>query len=97
MLLFSVAEEALVDSVLTGVDSQREILLADAATNVFLKTGLHPRVLSSIWEIADESTKGYLVRREVAIALRLVGWAQLGRAVTTDLVNEGILISALPH
>lgn len=92
MLLFSPAEEALVNNIFDELGPQDDILLADQATSIFLKSGLHHRVLASIWDIADETAKGYLIRREVAIALRLIGWAQLGRAITAELVNvEGPL------
>ncbi|KAG6900294.1 hypothetical protein C0993_000267 [Termitomyces sp. T159_Od127] len=49
---------------------------------------LPPIVLTAIWDVADESKSGSLSETCVAIALRLIGWAQSGAKVTADLVNQ---------
>lgn len=49
---------------------------------------LPPLVLTAIWDIADDSKSGYLSETRVAVALRLIGWAQSGQKVTAGLVNE---------
>ncbi|KAG6812219.1 hypothetical protein H0H92_003840 [Tricholoma furcatifolium] len=49
---------------------------------------LSPTILSTIWDLADESKSGYLSETGLAVALRLVGWAQSGKEVSVDLVNK---------
>ncbi|KAG5638293.1 hypothetical protein H0H81_000818 [Sphagnurus paluster] len=48
---------------------------------------LSPIVLSAIWDIADERKDGYLSETGVAVALRLIGWAQSGEEVCRGLVS----------
>ncbi|KAG5646744.1 hypothetical protein DXG03_002426 [Asterophora parasitica] len=45
-------------------------------------------VLSAAWDIADAKKAGYLSERGLAMALRLIGWAQSGEEVSADLVNK---------
>ncbi|KAG6853449.1 hypothetical protein C0991_004307 [Blastosporella zonata] len=61
----------------------------EAVVEIFTNSvNLSPIVLSAIWDLADEAKSGYLSETGVAIAVRLIGWAQRGEEVTTDLVNR---------
>lgn len=81
------AELALVDQIFNKVDTQKlGILTGDVAVKVFGGAKLSPTVLGEIWGIADEDNNGWLPRKGVAIALRLIAWAQKGETVTPGLV-----------
>ncbi|KAE9405920.1 hypothetical protein BT96DRAFT_292746 [Gymnopus androsaceus JB14] len=62
-------------------------LNADSAVDIFLGTQLSPQTLSRIWSESDAGAKGYLSRNEVAVALRLIGWAQNGE----EILNRSLL------
>ncbi|GLB42066.1 putative eps15 homology domain containing protein [Lyophyllum shimeji] len=51
-------------------------------------TDLPPIVLSQVWDIADKEKVGYLSETGVAVALRLIGWAQSGEEPCAGLVNK---------
>lgn len=85
----SPAELALVTQIFAKADPQKiGILTGDAALKVFGGAKLAPTVLGEIWNIADEDNNGWLPRKGVAIAVRLMGWAQKGEKVTQVLVNK---------
>jgi epidermal growth factor receptor substrate 15 len=85
----SSAELALVTQIISKADSQKlDLLTGDAALKVFEGAKLPPTVLREIWSIADEGNNGWLAHRGVAIAVRLMGWAQKGETVTKALVNK---------
>lgn len=64
------------------------VITGDATVEVFAETvDLPPAVLGTIWNIADEANNGSLSERGLAIAVRLIGWAQSGEDVTSALVN----------
>ncbi|KAF8078166.1 hypothetical protein FPV67DRAFT_38614 [Lyophyllum atratum] len=82
------AELALVTQIFNQADPQKlGILTGDVAVKVFGGAKLQPTVLGEIWSIADEDNNGWLPRKGVAIALRLIGWAQKGEKITQELVN----------
>ncbi|KAI0807290.1 hypothetical protein C8Q74DRAFT_1362812 [Fomes fomentarius] len=57
------------------------------ATRIFSASNLPPDALARIWEIASvDSKEGLLDRQGVGVALRLIGHAQGGAAVTEALV-----------
>jgi epidermal growth factor receptor substrate 15 len=83
------AELALVGQIFARADSQKVgILTGDIAVDVFAGSKLPPAVLGEVWQIADEENQGFLTRKGVAIALRLIGHAQQGEAVTAESVNK---------
>ncbi|KAG5341059.1 hypothetical protein C0989_011918 [Termitomyces sp. Mn162] len=83
------AELVLVSQIFNKVDTQKlGILTGDVAVKVFGGAKLSPTVLGEIWSIADEDNNGWLPRKGVAIALRLMGWAQKGETITPDLVHK---------
>ena len=85
----SEAELAIVSKIFVRAGSKLSgVVTGDAAVEIFAtKVGLPPDVLSRIWSLADEGSTGNLTRKGVAIAVRLIGWAQKGAEVTPDLVN----------
>jgi len=85
----SSAELALVTQILDKADPQKlGLLTGDAALKVFEGTKLPPTVLSDIWNIVDGGDNGWLSRKGVAIAVRLMGWAQKGEKVTEALIHR---------
>ncbi|KAG6910926.1 hypothetical protein DXG01_006609 [Tephrocybe rancida] len=83
------AELSLVSQIFSKADPQKlGILTGDVAVKVFGGAKLQPSVLGEIWSIADEDNNGWLPRKGVAIALRLIGWAQKGDTITPDLVSK---------
>ncbi|KAF8636468.1 hypothetical protein AX17_003284 [Amanita inopinata Kibby_2008] len=82
-------ESALVNQIFTLFDTQKlGVLTGDVAIRAFAGAKLPPTVLGEIWNIADEDNKGWLSRKGVAIALRLMSWAQNGEKVSKDLLNK---------
>lgn len=85
----SPAELALVTQIFAKADPQKiGILTGDAALKVFGGAKLPPTVLGEIWSIADEDNNGWLPKKGVTIAVRLMGWAQKGEKVTQSLINK---------
>lgn len=83
------AELALVNQIFAQADTQKiGILTGDVAVRVFGGAKLAPTVLGEIWSIADEDNNGFLTRKGVAIAVRLMGWAQKGEKVSQALLNK---------
>lgn len=83
------AELGLVNQVFISADPRElGIITGDVAVKVFAGSKLPPAVLGEIWSIADKENNGFLTRKGVAIALRLIGHAQKGEAVTESLVNR---------
>ncbi|KAG6833491.1 hypothetical protein H0H87_006063 [Tephrocybe sp. NHM501043] len=83
------AELALVAQIFNQADPQKlGILTGDVAVKVFGGAKLQPSVLGEIWSIADEDNNGWLPRKGVAIALRLIAWAQKGEKITPELVSK---------
>ena len=41
-------------------------------------SNLPPSVLGEIWTFADADNNGWLTKKGVAVAVRLIGWAQKG-------------------
>ncbi|KAF5381294.1 hypothetical protein D9615_008336 [Tricholomella constricta] len=65
-----------------------DVIKGETAAEIFAASvDLEPITLSTIWEIADKEKAGYLSERGVAVALRLIGWAQSGEEVCAGLVN----------
>jgi len=84
----SKAELVLVSQILARARSQLScVVTGDAAVEIFGNAGLSPDILSTIWNLADEEKTGNLTSKGVAIAVRLIGWAQRGAEVTPDLIN----------
>ena len=85
----SPAELALVTQIFAQVDTQKVgILTGDVAVKLFDGAKLPPNVLGEIWSIADDENNGFLTRKGVAVAVRLIGWAQKGEKVSSALVEK---------
>jgi epidermal growth factor receptor substrate 15 len=70
-----------------GIEELR-ILTADAALKVFESTKVSHAVLSEILSLADDNNDGIIPENGVAMAVRLLGWAQIGEQVTKELINK---------
>lgn len=91
------AELTLVSQIFIKADPQRQgTVTSDAAVRIFNGAKLSPVILSEIWDIANESKSSNLSRKEVAVAVRLIGWAQKGEKVTSALVARRKQIFILP-
>ncbi|KAG6332398.1 hypothetical protein ID866_6692 [Astraeus odoratus] len=100
------AELALVNQIFVQADTQKiGILTGDVAVKVFYGSKLSPAALGQIWGIADEENNGFLTKKGVAIALRLIGHAQNGEKVQKSLLSkpgplatiEGVQAPLVPH
>ncbi|EJD02096.1 uncharacterized protein FOMMEDRAFT_124323 [Fomitiporia mediterranea MF3/22] len=81
------SELALVNSIFAKADPQKlGIVTGDKAVEAFAGANLPPNVLGEIWALADKENNGFLTRKGVAVALRLIGHAQKG-----EQLNESSL------
>lgn len=60
---------------------------SETAVDILQRSGLSNVDLSSIWTMADEDQDGNLSERELAIAVRLIGWAQSGKPINRSFLN----------
>lgn len=75
-------EVSLVNQIFAQADTQKiGVVTGEAAVKVFSGSKLSPSVLAEIWNLADEDKKGVLTRKDVAVAVRLLGHAQRGERV----------------
>jgi epidermal growth factor receptor substrate 15 len=82
-------ELAVVSQIFSQADPLKTgVLAGDVAVRVFDGAKLPPTTLRTIWNISDEDDKGLLHKRGVAIAVRLIGWAQNGEEINKDLVKK---------
>ena len=89
-------ELAVVSQIFSQTDPQGTgVLTGDVALSVFGGARLPLTTLGAIWSILDEDDKGWLPKENVAIAVRLIGWAQKGEEITEDLVKKRNPASAL--
>lgn len=85
----SQAEVALTAKIFEKADPAKlGILTGDVAVNVFSGSKLPAGVLGEVWSMADRENDGFLTRKGVAIALRLMGHAQRGEPVTEALLKK---------
>lgn len=83
------AELSIVSQIFAQADPQKlGVLTGDVAVKVFGGAKLPPTTLGEIWNISDEDNKGWLPKKGVAIAVRLIGWAQKGEKMTQALLNK---------
>ncbi|EIW85357.1 hypothetical protein CONPUDRAFT_135123 [Coniophora puteana RWD-64-598 SS2] len=83
------AELALVNHIFAKADTQQiGILTGDVAVKIFGGAKLQASVLGEIWAIADEDNNGFLTKKGVAVAVRLMGHAQKGEKVSTALLSR---------
>jgi epidermal growth factor receptor substrate 15 len=63
-------------------------LPASLAVDFFGRSGLTVEQLRDIWNLADQNGSGDLSKDEVAMAIRLMGWAQAGEALDSGLLRK---------
>jgi hypothetical protein len=82
-------EVSLVNQIFAKHDPQKYgIITGDVAVSIFGGVNLNATTLGQIWGIADSDNQGFLTRKSVSVAMRLVGWAQKGEVVSADLINK---------
>ncbi|KAL4074701.1 hypothetical protein V8B97DRAFT_1951878 [Scleroderma yunnanense] len=82
-------ELAFVNQIFNQADTQKlGILTGDVAVKILGGSKLAPTVLGEIWNIADEDNNGFLTKKGLAIALRLIGHAQRGDKVQKSLLGK---------
>lgn len=82
-------EVALVNQIFTQTDSQKiGVVTGEAAVKIFGGSKLPPSVLAEIWNLSDEDNKGVLTRKDVAVAVRLLGHAQRGETISEALIHR---------
>ena len=85
----SQAEVALTNKIFEKCDPQKlGIITGNAAVGVFNGTKLSAGALGKVWGISDNDNNGFLTRKGVSIALRLMGHAQRGEEVTEALISK---------
>jgi epidermal growth factor receptor substrate 15 len=82
-------ETALVNRIFDKHDPQKfGIITGEVAVNVFRGANLSATTLGQIWGLADAENQGFLTRKGISVAVRLIGWAQKGENITGDLINK---------
>ncbi|GJJ12460.1 hypothetical protein Clacol_006702 [Clathrus columnatus] len=76
-------ETSLISAIFSIADPQSlGIITGDAAVKVLSGANLSTSVLGEIWALSDQENNGFLTRNGVAVALRLIGYAQKGQSVS---------------
>ncbi|TFK19447.1 hypothetical protein FA15DRAFT_674420 [Coprinopsis marcescibilis] len=82
-------ELELVADVLTHANCQdTRVLSREAATDIFPRSKLSLVDLKMIWDISDNEPYGTLNTKELAMALRLMGWVQAGEELHKRLLSQ---------
>ena len=68
---------------------QAGVLTAQAAIEIFGRSGLSFEQLRDIWNLADTNQSGELSKNELMVAIRLMGWVQAGETLHVNLVKKG--------
>ena len=91
-------EVALVNQIFTNADAQKiGVLNGETAVKVFSGSLLPSTVLAEVWNLADEDQKGALTRKDVAVAVRLLGHAQRGERLTEAHIHQREYRSCIPR
>ncbi|TFK19448.1 hypothetical protein FA15DRAFT_674421 [Coprinopsis marcescibilis] len=99
-------ESALIARILDHAQRQNsDFLTAEEAVDIFNRSGLSRLELRDIWKLSDADRNGRLSQDELAVAIRLMGWMQTGRAFSESLLEkpgplptlEGIAPPKLPQ
>ena len=84
-------EEQLATQILVLTHCQEAgALSSEAAIDIFRRSGLSFTILRDIWNIADKNGSGDLSHDELAMAIRLMGWVQMGEAL-----DDGLLLKSM--
>ncbi|KAL6720340.1 hypothetical protein ACLMJK_002261 [Lecanora helva] len=88
-LHLSPEERRLFGQLFSAADTDKiGVITGEVAVKFFEKTRLAPDVLGEIWQIADTENRGLLTPAGFGIVLRLIGYAQAGRAVSSELAMK---------
>jgi len=71
--------------------SDTPLIASVNAVEILQRSGLSYEQLAHIWTLADEDEDGNLSEKELAIAVRLIGWAQSGKPINRSFVNYCML------
>jgi epidermal growth factor receptor substrate 15 len=86
----SPAEVAIVGAIFAAADPQKlGLVTGEQGVRVFAGAKLAPATLGDIWALSDPENNGALTRKGVAIAVRLIGWAQNGESPSAELLERG--------
>lgn len=84
------AESRIISAIFNQTDPTESGFVHGAAVlPIFNSSQLADEVLADIWDCADAEGAGRLSRTDVAVAVRLIGWAQKGTKVSRDLIEHG--------
>ncbi|KAG8867620.1 hypothetical protein FRC20_005312 [Serendipita sp. 405] len=82
-------EVAIVNQIFAIADPQKlGIITGEQGVKVFAGCNLPPATLGDIWSLSDPENNGILTRKGVAIAVRLIGWAQKGESPSAELLEK---------
>ncbi|KAA1474815.1 hypothetical protein DENSPDRAFT_841458 [Dentipellis sp. KUC8613] len=82
-------ESSLVNAIFAKNDPQKfGVITGEVAVSIFGGAKLPSTVLGEIWSLADDENNGFLTRKGVGVAIRLIGWAQNGETVSKDRINK---------
>lgn len=73
------------------------IITGDAAVPVFAGSSLPPDTLGEIWSLSDHDNNGFLTKKGVAVAVRLIAWAQKGEPITEALLSKRACLYPAEH
>jgi epidermal growth factor receptor substrate 15 len=80
-------ELAYAAQIFNSADPQKlGVITGEAAVPLLNGSNLSPDKLGEIWAIADHENNGFLSKKGVAVAVRLIGWAQFGESITDSLL-----------
>ncbi|KZO99514.1 hypothetical protein CALVIDRAFT_534506 [Calocera viscosa TUFC12733] len=86
---FSPEELAFTNQVLALADPNNlGIVPGDVAVNVFAGSNIPADTLGDIWQIADSENNGFLTRKGLGVALRLMSHVQFGEKVDESLASK---------
>jgi epidermal growth factor receptor substrate 15 len=82
------AELTLVSQLFLKADPQNQgFIPSDVAVRVFGGAKISSVTVGEIINIVDETKTGKLSRKDIAVAVRLTGWAQKGEKITRSLLG----------
>ncbi|EAU89508.1 hypothetical protein CC1G_07734 [Coprinopsis cinerea okayama7 len=82
-------ENAFVQQILEHTNSvEAGFLTAQAAVDIFNRSGLSRLELRDIWSLSDADSNGRLSQDELVVAIRLMGWMQSGRPFSESLLEK---------
>ena len=86
----TLGEVTLVNQIYAKHDPHKSgVITGEVAVDmIFSGANLSATASSQIWDIADADNQGFLTRKGVSVAVRLVGWAQKGEVISAELVNK---------